>query len=242
MFRYSAAHVPAGPDTFYGMLSEAARDLMSSSSRETHYRSGARMFYEGAPAAHVYVLIRGITKSIVTATSGQTAVLRVYGSGDVMGSEAFLANHSYSEAVIALSDCTCWSINANRFSALLTADPIISRAFSVAMAQRAQAADERTKSRLAPPPERLARVLLDLAERIGTETPDGIGIPVELSQEELASWIDVSRSTIARMLADLRHRGQIQTSYRHITITDLQGLRSTANPSPYSDLLRRLNT
>lgn len=236
MFRYLAAQAPAGPDTFYGMLSEAARDLMRSSSREIHYPSGMRVIREGAPAAHVDVLIRGITQSIVTAASGQTAMLRVYGAGDVLGSEALLENRSYSESVIALSDCTCWSMNANRFSSLVTADPVISRAFGVAMAQRAQTADERARSRLSPPPERLARVLLDLAERIGTETPGGIGIPVELSQEELASWIDVSRSTIARMLADLRGRGLIKTSYRHITITDLPGLRRTANPSPYFDM------
>ena len=120
-------------------------------------------------------------------------------------------------------------IPARRFAALLTRDSGIARAFNLAMLQRAQAADEQIKLQRAPADVRMARVLLDLAGRAGTESPDGITLPVDLSQEDLASWLGTSRSTVARVLQSLRMQGLIRTGYRSITITDAEKLRETAN-------------
>jgi CRP-like cAMP-binding protein len=83
----------------------------------------------------------------------------------------------------------------------------------------------------APPGVRLARLLRDLADRAGTETPDGISIPLDLSQEDLASLLGTSRSTVARMLHTLQERGLIRTGYRNVTITTPEQLCLAANPA-----------
>jgi len=74
-----------------------------------------------------------------------------------------------------------------------------------------------------------AVVLLDLAARAGAGMPDGITIPVDLSQEDLASLPGASRSVVARMLHTLRVPGLIRTGYRSITITNQGQLRKTAD-------------
>ena len=228
MISDSTARITASTNSFYGMLSQAARDRLQNRAAVRIYQPSTVMMREGEPAAYAMVLLEGMAKADFVTDLGQRSVLRIYLTGDVLGSEAALMDQPRSESVTTLVTCRCLVVPASQFAALLAADPEIARVLSLVMTQRLRAADERAKARLASPNVRLARVLLTLADQVGVETPAGISVPVELSQEELASWIDVSRSTIARMLADLRTRGLVHTSYRKITITDPRWLRQIA--------------
>ncbi len=79
--------------------------------------------------------------------------------------------------------------------------------------------------------QRLAGLLLDLAERLGGQTEGIIEIALPLSQDELASLAGTSRATVARALDGWRRRGLIQTGQRRITLTDAPGLRAAAGPA-----------
>jgi CRP/FNR family transcriptional regulator, cyclic AMP receptor protein len=45
-----------------------------------------------------------------------------------------------------------------------------------------------------------------------------------LSQEELGSWVDTSRETVARALHAWRRTGLVRTGWRRITVVDRKGL------------------
>jgi CRP-like cAMP-binding protein len=77
-------------------------------------------------------------------------------------------------------------------------------------------------------PRRLARLLLALAERHGTRSAEGIVTTLPLSQEDLASLIGSSRSTVTRALRQWRVRRIIATRQRHIVIVDPAALRRVA--------------
>jgi CRP/FNR family transcriptional regulator, cyclic AMP receptor protein len=70
--------------------------------------------------------------------------------------------------------------------------------------------------------QRLAQLLLDLAEKYGEPAGPGqaLVLTLPLSQDELASLVSTSRATVTRALHDWRQRGLIQTRTRRITITD----------------------
>jgi CRP-like cAMP-binding protein len=216
--------------SFYGMLTAEERARLSHTQAAARaYRPGYMLMMENGQSLQVSVLLTGWAKATFITAGGEEVVLRIYGPGDLFGGEAALGNLPRSETVTALTSCNALLLPAPRFTDLLTRDPGIARAFNLAMLQRAQGADEQIKLRHAPVAVRMARVLLDLARRAGTETPDGITIPVDLSQEDLASWLGTSRSTVARMLHSLRDQGLIRTGYRSITVTDPEQLRKTAH-------------
>jgi CRP-like cAMP-binding protein len=216
--------------SFYGMLTAEERARLSHIQAAARaYRPGYMLMIEGEQSLQVRVLLTGWAKATFVTAGGEEVVLRIYGPGDLFGGEAALGNLPRSETVTALTSCNALVLSARRFTDLLTRDPGVARAFNLAMLQRAQGADEQIKLRHAPAAVRLARVLLDLARRAGTEAPDGITIPVDLSQGDLASWLGTSRSTVARMLHSLRDQGLIRTGYRSITITDPGQLRKTAH-------------
>ena len=76
--------------------------------------------------------------------------------------------------------------------------------------------------------QRLARLLLDLAARHGTQTGREIHVAMPLTQVELASMAGTSRATVTRALSNWRQRGIIRTGQRDLTITDLGVLRKIA--------------
>ncbi len=65
----------------------------------------------------------------------------------------------------------------------------------------------RTNESLSDVPGRVAKALLDLADRFGTATDKGVHVPHDLTQEELAQLVGASRETVNKSLADFVSRG-----------------------------------
>ena len=64
--------------------------------------------------------------------------------------------------------------------------------------------------------QRLARLLLDLAARHGTQTDREVDVVMPLTQVELASMAGTSRATVTRALSNWRRRGIILTGQRDL--------------------------
>jgi CRP-like cAMP-binding protein len=83
-------------------------------------------------------------------------------------------------------------------------------------------------------PVRLAITLLDLADRFGCRTEEGIQVDLALSQADLAGLVGSSRETVNRSLTTFRERGWIAPSRRGdraIALLDERGLRSFVEAS-----------
>ncbi|HEU4480673.1 MAG TPA: Crp/Fnr family transcriptional regulator [Actinomycetota bacterium] len=75
---------------------------------------------------------------------------------------------------------------------------------------------------------RVARRLVELAERFGESGGEGVKITLPLSQEELAGWSGCSREAASKALQILRGRGWVETHRRGITVIDMEALRRRA--------------
>ena len=67
-------------------------------------------------------------------------------------------------------------------------------------------------------PGRLAKTLLDLAVRFGSPTEEGLLVPHDLTQEELAQLVGSSRETVNKALMDFTNRKWIARKGRTIVI------------------------
>jgi len=78
-------------------------------------------------------------------------------------------------------------------------------------------------------PGRVAKALLDLAERFGTQHDNGIQVNHDLTQEELAQLVGASRETVNKALADFAARGWVQLSAKSVLLLDSDRLRKRAS-------------
>jgi CRP-like cAMP-binding protein len=74
-------------------------------------------------------------------------------------------------------------------------------------------------------PGRVAARLVEMAERFGEPSPDGVRIALPFSQDVLAGWIGRSREAVSNALGTLRSAGAIRTSRMSVVVRDLDALR-----------------
>ena len=75
---------------------------------------------------------------------------------------------------------------------------------------------------------RVAKALLDLSERFGTPTEEGLRVTHDLTQEELAQLVGASRETVNKALADFAARSWLRLDQRAVLLLDIDRLRRRA--------------
>jgi CRP/FNR family cyclic AMP-dependent transcriptional regulator len=73
---------------------------------------------------------------------------------------------------------------------------------------------------------RVARQILDFAQRYGNVTPNGdVHIPIRLTQSDLAGLVGASRERVNKIIAIAKRNGHLSVDrYHHITVHNQQAL------------------
>lgn len=77
-------------------------------------------------------------------------------------------------------------------------------------------------------PGRVAKQLLQLAQRFGTQEGGAMRVTHDLTQEEIAQLVGASRETVNKALADFAHRGWIRLEGKSVLISDSERLARRA--------------
>ncbi|GAA2274754.1 Crp/Fnr family transcriptional regulator [Actinomadura sp. NPDC048955] len=221
------------PSAFWSALEPAQRTALRAAARPRTFPVKAPLVYQGDESDHVIIIERGWAKVTSATEDGHDVVLAVRGPGDLLAESAVLGGRPRAATVTALSPIRALVVPAARFTGFLDAHPDVWMLVTGTFVQRMDDSDRRLTAHITSRgPERLASLLADLAERSAQHAPpaaDGsIEIGPPLSQEELGSWMDASRETVARALGGLRREGLIRTGWRRITVVDLARLRAFA--------------
>jgi len=217
---------------FWDLLTPDDQRVLRDLGSDRQYPPGATICVEGDPATHVFVLLQGWVKIIAVTDSGHEAILALRGEGDLVGEIAGEIGGRRTAAMRAIDGVHALLIAFDRFNSFLDTHPRASHAFRHMMTQRWNDAETMLRKRpFTSGAQRVAGLLLELAERHGSQAGDAIQIELPLSQEELASLAGTSRATVARALNNWRKRGFIRSGPRRITLVNVQGLRRAAGPA-----------
>ena len=226
-----------GPD-FWGQLGAGERAALIAASRSRIFPAGSVLCTEGEPTTHVFVLISGWVKCITVTSDGREILEALRSEGEVIGEIAGQVTGYRTATVQAAGAVDALIAGTKQFGDFLDAHPAAARAYRRYIAERHRAANEQQRAHaLQSGAQRLACLLLDLDEQRDRAERGLITAPPPLSQEELASLIGGSRSTVTRALHDWRSRGIIGTSPRHNQILDrprLLRIAGRAKPTPLS--------
>ncbi|MCL2585513.1 MAG: Crp/Fnr family transcriptional regulator [Streptosporangiales bacterium] len=203
---------------FWGMLDDSDRAALKATARSRTFADKAILCLEGDSSTHVFILVEGWVKIITSASDGREKLAALRGDGDVVGDIAQVAGHR-TATVKAIRTVRALIVSPGQFGGFLDSHTEAARAYRHVTAEHERAAHSAQRSMaLASGPQRLAALLLEL---------DGADLP--LSQEELASLIGASRSTVTRALKDWRSRHIIATRQGPVTILDPAALRRLAD-------------
>lgn len=215
---------------FLGRLPEETRQVLLGRGSPVRFEPGERLLAEGATSSHVVLLTGGLVKVTSLAETFE-ALLAVRTAGDIVGETAALAEHPRRMATVtACGVVTGRLLTAEAFRHVLARHPEAARLVTTIVAERLRWANRRRTDFLAYPAEvRLARALIEIADRYGTRAgDDGVDIVVSLSQPELATLVGVAPATVHKALRALREAGVLRWGYRQITIADPTALARVA--------------
>ena len=204
---------------------EELRGMMS----QTTLRRGEVLFNEGDSGDRLYILITGKVNLAHTSVDGRENLLSVLAPGEVVGELTLFDPGPRSTTATAVATTELLALEHNQLMGFIDSHPTLAKDMLRALAVRLR----RTNIALADlvfsdVPGRVAKALLDLAERFGAPTEDGIHVPHDLTQEELAQLVGASRETINKSLAEFVSRGWIRLEGRAVTLIDVERLKRRA--------------
>ena len=190
---------------------------------------GQALFTEGDLGERVFMIERGWVTLRTHGPDGEEMILALRGPGEVVGEMSAFDGAPRTATAVAVGQVQAIVAPARTIASLLERDVAAANEFAHILARRLRESDrQRLEYTVLDTLARVARRLLDLAERFGKETPEGVKVELPLSQEELASWCGASREATVEALRTLREVGGITTGRRQVTLTDVDGLRQHA--------------
>src|SRR3984885_2288279 len=213
---------------FDALDDEGARTLRKQMA-EVKLSRGEHLFMEGDDGDALYVVIEGKMKLTRAAADGRENLLSVIGPGEMFGELSLFDPRPRTSSASAVTDAVLASLKHEALTPWLRERPEVSLHMLRALAQRLRRANDVTADLVfTDVPGRVAKNLLDLAERFGNQEPDGLHVHHDLTQEELAQLVGASRETVNKALADFAARGWLQISARSVLILDAERLRKRA--------------
>jgi CRP/FNR family transcriptional regulator, cyclic AMP receptor protein len=213
---------------FDGLDEESARALRRQMS-DVKLSRGEHLFLEGQGGDRLYVVLEGKIKLTRAAADGRENLLSVIGPGEMFGELSLFDPRPRTSTASAVTDATVAALAHEELRAWLLERPDVSMHMLQALARRLRRANDVVADLVfTDVPGRVAKNLLDLAERFGEQDRDGLHVHHDLTQEELAQLVGASRETVNKALADFAARGWLQISARSVLILDTERLRRRA--------------
>lgn len=224
------ADLRQGPSIFtqlYGQELEEIAPVV----RSLQFERGRIIFEEGEPVFGVYLISEGKAKLVKRTAGGRKQILKVVGPGEILGEEVLFHDQTYSAYARVLEQTGAYFVTVEEFQDFLQAHPQIAFKLLQRLSQEVKGFQDKVlEASYGSSLERIARLLVAIADRWGEDEDEGIYIGLQLSRTELAELAGIANETASRMLARLRRRGILSLSGSKIVILDQARLEGLTEP------------
>jgi CRP/FNR family transcriptional regulator, cyclic AMP receptor protein len=197
-------------------VSESDLHRLAEAAALRRYRRGQILFAEGDSGDSLLVVVEGYLKVFSSSAEGEEFVLAVLGPGEPLGELALADGGARSASAAALSDLAVLRLPRTELLAAGAASPQLMTALLVSVARLVRRLTGTAADLVfLDLPRRLAKLLLTERTEPGTDV-----IATQLSQEDIAHRLGVSRQSVNAALRDFSRRGWILQDNRSIRVLD----------------------
>ena len=206
-------------------LDEAAAVSLRANMDSVKIAKGSVLFAEGDEGDHLYVIVEGKLKLGTSSGDGRENLLSILGPGEMFGELSLFDPGPRTSTATAVTDAKLLSLGQEKLIPWLATNPNVSLQLLARLAQRLRRTNEAVGDLVfSDVPGRVAKALIDLGERFGKQTDEGLFVHHDLTQEELAQLVGASRETVNKALADFAGRNWLKLDGRAVLITDFDRL------------------
>lgn len=175
------------------------------------------------------LLLSGRVKVTRAAEGLHELLLAIRDAGELLGELAFIDGLARVATVTSLEPVEAAVLPGNAFREHLESRPRVAVALLESVAARfRESTVKRLQFAASDTLGRLASRIMELADRYGVQTAEGIAVAMPISQDELASWTGASRAGVTQGLQTLRELGWLVTERGRLLVCDAEALRDRA--------------
>lgn len=201
---------------FFGSLSPAHRRRLADICRFRDLERHETIFHEGDRGACLYVCLAGSIRVYKSAASGQEAVLKVIGPGEIFAETILFEIDRYPATAVAMEKSRVAVLQKPRFLELLEDTGFRADFISCLMGKLRHLADQVRLLTVSDVETRLFRFLED---RYAGQAE----FRTALSKKDAAAAIGTTPETLSRILQRLREQGRLTWEGRRIRILPPEG-------------------
>ena len=206
-------------------LDDAASVSLLANMVSVKISKGSVLFAEGDGGDQLYVIAEGKLKLGTSSGDGRENLLSILGPGEMFGELSLFDPGPRTSTATAVTDVKLLSLGQEKLLPWLAENPKVALQLLARLAQRLRRTNEAVGDLVfSDVPGRVAKALIDLGERFGKKTEEGLFVHHDLTQEELAQLVGASRETVNKALADFAGRNWLKLDGRAVLITDLERL------------------
>lgn len=193
------------------------------------FERGDRLWSQDEPADAVYAICTGAVKTVREWPNKKSMILDLTFRSGLVGAEAALPDGVRAATCVALTSGRAMRIDVETLRRVLREDPAAARALLHALARGQHAFAHRLdETQLGAVEERLARVLLRIADTVGLRDSRGTFVPVGLSRGDLAELVGCRVETVIRIMTRWQREEVVETQREGIVVKARGVLESSA--------------
>jgi CRP-like cAMP-binding protein len=209
-------------------LAPAVLERIAALATQRGYRRGEVLFRSGDAGDALLGVVSGRIRISTGNAEGREIFLNIMEPGDTFGEIALLDGGPRTATATAIEPSELVSLRRGPLFELLEREPKTALELLKLCGERLRWTSGLLEdSVFLDAPARLAKRLLSLGELHGEKT--AAGNRVRISQEELASFLGVSRQAVNEQLQDWKARGWVALGRGSITVQDTAALKAAVN-------------
>jgi len=208
-------------------LASPALERIATLAIERKFHGGEIVFNQGDPGDALYAVVTGAIRISTGAADGREIFLNIMEPGDTFGEIALLDGGPRTATATATVASELVSIRREHFQGLLEREPRVALELLRLCGERLRWTSGLLEdAALLDAPARLAKRLLSLGQQHGERSSHGLTL--RISQEDLASFLGVSRQAVNQYLQGWKGRGWVDLGRGIVTVRDENAIRDAA--------------
>lgn len=198
-----------------------------------HYRvnkpKGQMIYKNGDSFSSIYMIASGALKSEVGLSNGHSQITDFHFPGEIMGLDG-LQNWHYHTDAIALENIELCTINLKKLNGMLVEMPVFRDNLFSALSQNVNKLNQHLMAMGSlKADKKLAWFLQGIAERVSKLGLHANEYHLQMSREDIASYLGLKIETISRSFTQLHDLGLIESTNRRVNITNPKKLNEMIN-------------
>ena len=176
------------------------------------FQRGDEVLAEGEPVSGFYVVLGGRVKMLRALSNGRSVVLALVGPGELFGTSAALGGQPCDCAIVAMERTTCLKVEQSDLIAVFEERPrLVAEILPLLTSNMVECKNCIVELTCYRVEMRFAKLLLKLADSVGSQRPEGTFIPVPLLRQELADMTGTTIETCIRVMSRWGKSGVVDT-------------------------------